>query len=66
MREVMQMVDATKLAKVLLEELSALASNEERDAHDPTWLRGYVTGMVNAAGIALEFAEEDGAAADGD
>lgn len=53
------MIDASELASALLEELSALASDEERDSRDPAWLRGYVTGVANAASIALKLEGEE-------
>lgn len=57
------MIDRDDLVCALLEELSAVASSDERDAHDPEWLRGYVAGVANAAGIAIELSEPGGAAA---
>lgn len=51
-------MEAKKLASVLLEEMSALVSDEERDVRDPAWMRGYVTGVSNAVSIALELEGE--------
>ena len=55
-------MEARKLASALLEEMSALVSDEERDVRDPAWVRGYVTGVSNAVSIALEL---EGEGADG-
>lgn len=51
-------MEARKLASVLLEEMTALVSDEERDVRDPAWMRGYVTGVSNAVSIALELEDE--------
>ena len=48
-------VDVDKLVEALLRELEAVASNDERDAHDPTWLRGYVAGVAAAASTAMSL-----------
>lgn len=53
------MIDRDKLVYVLLEELSAVTSSDERGAHDPEWLRGYVAGVANAASIVIELPETD-------
>lgn len=44
-----------RLARALLEELAAVASD---DSSDPAWVRGYVAGIENAAKIALELEDE--------
>lgn len=49
------MIDKDRILGALLAELANVASNEERDAHDPTWLRGYVAGVAAAGQIAAEL-----------
>ena len=51
------MITKDKILGALLAELANVTSNEERDAHDPTWLRGYVAGVATAAQYALEGEE---------
>lgn len=51
------MIDCETLIRALLNDLAHAASNEEREAYDPTWLRGYVTGASMAAQTALELPE---------
>ena len=53
------MIDCDRLLGALLAELAHIASNEERDAHDPTWLRGYVAGVAAVGQIAMEFAGDE-------
>ena len=48
-------IEVNKLVEALLRELEAVASNDERDAHDPTWLRGYVAGVAAAASTAMSL-----------
>lgn len=60
------MISKDRILGALLTELANVTSNEERDAHDPTWLRGYVAGIAAAGQIAVELdrgqgGEEDAA-----
>lgn len=49
------MITKDRILGALLAELANVTSNEERDAHDPTWLRGYVAGIAAAGQIAVEL-----------
>lgn len=49
------MIDRDRIIGALLTELASAVSNDERDAHDPAWLRGYVAGIVAAGQIAVEL-----------
>ena len=51
-------MDARTYVSNLLEDLAHITSGEERDAFDPTWLRGYVAGVATAAQYALEGEKE--------
>ena len=51
-------MDARTYVSNLLEDLAHVTSGEERDAFDPTWLRGYVAGVATAAQYALESERE--------
>lgn len=53
-------MDAKRYVLHLLEDLAHITSGDERDAFDPTWLRGYVAGMSSAAQYALEMDEKQG------
>ena len=45
----------------LLSELTHVTSNEECAAYDVIWLRGYVSGISNAASIIIELEQESDA-----
>ena len=51
-------MDARTYVLHLLEDLAHVTSGEERDAFDPTSLRGYVAGVATAAQHALEGERE--------
>lgn len=61
------MIDCEELIRALLGELMAVASDEERRAHDSAWLRGYVAGVATAANTIMELgtAPSDGGSAEG-
>lgn len=48
-------MDVKRYVAHLLEDLAHITGGDERDAFDPTWLRGYVAGMSCAAQYALEM-----------
>lgn len=52
------MMKGDKLICALLSELTRVTSNEECAAYDVTWLRGYVSGISNAASIIIELEQE--------
>ena len=52
------MIKGNKLICALLSELVHIATNEECGAYDVTWLRGYVSGISNAASIIIELEQE--------
>ncbi|WP_419059113.1 hypothetical protein [Ellagibacter isourolithinifaciens] len=53
-------MDVKRYVSHLLEDLAHIASGDERDAFDPTWLRGYVAGVSCAAQYALKMDEKEG------
>ncbi len=55
------MMNGDKLICALLSELTHVTSNEECAAYDVTWLRGYVSGISNAASIIIELEQESDA-----
>ena len=55
------MMKGDKLICALLSELTQVTSNEECAAYDVTWLRGYVSGISNAASIIIELEQESDA-----
>ena len=55
-----EIMDVKRYVSHLLEDLAHIASGDERDAFDPTWLRGYVAGVSCAAQYALKMDEKEG------
>lgn len=53
-----EIMEVKRYIEHLLEDLAHITSGDERDAFDPTWLRGYVAGMSSAAQYALEMEEK--------
>lgn len=52
-------MDVKHFVSHLLEDLANITGSDEHDAFDPTWLRGYVAGMLCAAQYALEMDEKE-------
>lgn len=52
------MLDSRKLVEALLEELAKIGSETPEREWSAPWLRGYASGVANAASIALELDEE--------
>lgn len=52
------MLDSRRLVEALLEELAIIGSETPEREWSAPWLRGYASGVANAASIALEFHEE--------
>lgn len=48
-------VSAVEMLEILLDELTSVTSEEERAAHDPAWLRGYVAGITSACRTVVEL-----------
>lgn len=52
------MLDSRRLVEALLEELAKIGSETPEREWSAPWLRGYASGVANAASIALELDEE--------